>query len=196
MGRLLVALLVGLVGAAIIHIAVVFAIPDVAENNAWAHLSRLGEPLKPVLIEASGPPAEGDAASTADAGFSFLDPAFITLACRFSLADGPVRVFATAETGFWSASIYERNGDNLYSINARVALNGRFDLLIGTSSQIDAARIEGAVESDDSIPVKLPIEEGYVTLRALVDYESNRPYVDRFVRSTRCEQVFLDDAES
>lgn len=190
MVKVLVALLAALVGAAIIHIAVVFAIPAVAENNAWAHLSRLGEPLKPVLIEASAP---GD---SNDAGFAFLDPAFITAACRFSLGEGPVRVFATTETGFWSASIYERKGDNLYSINARVALNGRFDLLIGTPAQIDQARIEGAVESEDTIPVKLAITDGYVTLRALVDYESNRPYVDRFVRSMRCEPVVLLGEES
>ncbi len=59
MGRLLLALLVGLVGAAIVHIAVIFAIPTQAMNDSWSRLSRLGPLFSTVRIATvptDGPP--------------------------------------------------------------------------------------------------------------------------------------------
>jgi len=191
MGKLLLTLLIGLVGAAIVHIAVIFAIPREAENDAWSRLSRLGPLFATVLIPTV--PAEGaDPAPGAD--FVFVDPAFIDVACRFDLEGAPVRVQAAERTGFWSASIYARGGDNLYSISERVALEGRLDLLIGTRDQLDLARVEGTEEDDTAIPVELPAGDGYVTVRALVLADSERPFVDRFARSIACRRASPEES--
>lgn len=191
MGKLLLALLIGLVGAAIVHIGIIFSIPRQAENDAWSRLSRLGDLFAVVRIE-DRPPASGD--QPAAPAFAFIDPAFIDAACRFSLEDGPARITADERTGFWTASVYARNGDNLYSINERVALEGALDLLVGTREQLDLARVEGSELPDQTISVEMPTEEGYVMVRSLVDSDSERPFVDRFVRSIACRPATDEEA--
>ncbi|KQT54257.1 hypothetical protein ASG43_01135 [Aureimonas sp. Leaf454] len=198
MGKLFLSIVIGLVGALVVHIAVIFTIPRVAENNAWARLSRLGEPFRMVRIDAlrrqAPDPASLDVGSS-EQDFAFVDPAFITAGCRFSLAEGPVRVVAPDLTTFWSASIYSRPGDNLYSINDRSAVDGRFDLLIGTRDQLIEAG-SGSTERDEtSIPVEIAAVEGYVTLRVLVDEESERPGADAFLRSVVCEPALSPAAD-
>jgi uncharacterized membrane protein len=190
------ALAVGLVGAAIVHIAVVLLVPRMADNNAWGRLSRTGEMFTVARVEplregASGPAAQAEGSERQD--FAFIDPAFATVSCRFSLADGPVRLYADGETEFWSASIYSREGDNLYSINNRAAVDGLFDLLVGTSEQILEARADVDAAEDTAIPVAIPVEEGYLTLRALVREESARPLVDLFTRTVVCEPATAAD---
>jgi uncharacterized membrane protein len=192
MGKLFLAILVGLVGAGIVHIAVILSIPGQADNDAWSRLSRLGPEFATVRIGFAEP--EGDRASGSPAGFVFVDPAFIDIACRFSVEDGPVRLFSDDRTRFWTASIYARNGDNLYSISERVALEGRLDLLVGTAEQLDLARIEGSSSTIPTVPVAVAGEEGYLTVRALVAAESERPFVDRFARSVTCRPATAEEA--
>lgn len=191
MGRVLLAVAIGLVGAVIVHIAVIFAIPPLADNNAWGRLGRIAGMETVVRID-SQRQAPGEATLRGDGpgahDFAFIDPAFVTAACRFSLEEGPVRVSAPAATDFWSASIYSRQGDNLYSINDRSAVNGRFDLLLGTPEQLVDAQANSVSQDETAIPVGLGITEGYVTLRVLVDDETQRPAVDAFVQSLKCQR--------
>ena len=195
MGRVLLSLVIGLVGAAIVHIAVIFAIPILADNNAWGRLARIADMGAVVRID-SQPQATGEAQLRQDGlgphDFAFVDPAFVTVACRFSLADGPVRTTAPEATDFWSASIYSRQGDNLYSINDRSSVKGRFDLLLGTPEQLVDAEANSVSQEETAIPVGLDITEGYLTLRVLVDDQTQRPGVDAFVQSLRCQDVDAD----
>jgi uncharacterized membrane protein len=191
MGKLLLAIVAGLVGAALVHIAVIFVMPTLAENNAWGRLSALGGMYDVVRVEplrVAGPDRITAAAGSEQHDFAFVDPAFIAASCRFSLADGPVRLFAAqSQAPFWSASIYDRRGDNLYSINDRSAVAGTFDLLVGTRQQIIDAADELSLDRETtSIPVEVSLVEGYMTIRVLVDEESKRPSIDAFVRSLAC----------
>lgn len=186
MGRLFLALLIGIVGAAVVHIAVIFAIPRVAEDNAWGRLSRVGAVFEPVRV-----PTLGSDVGDMRAGFAFVDPSFLTYACRFSVAAGPVRLLADGQTSFWSASIYSRSGDNLYSTNRRVAPDGVFDLLVGSFDQLETIRLEGSLPGDNTVPVTVAVDELYLTLRAVVDDESERPFVEAFMDTLSCDQVPL-----
>lgn len=202
MGRLFLALLVGIVGALIVHIGVIFSMPRVAEDNAWARLVNVMPPFRPTIVATGG----SNALSPANAGasvaellpaprFGFMDPAFVTAACRFSVSEGPVLLGAQASSaGFWSASINARSGDNVYSINERLAPQGQLDLVVGTQAQLDAARLEGLLDEDGAIPVAVTANEFYLTLRALVESESRRPEVDSLVRSLSCEELVLEPA--
>ena len=198
MGRLILALMIGVVGAGLVHIAVIFTMPDVARRNGWSRLAELGKPDELVRVAAlDSQPDSVLASADAPAGdFAFVDPAFETAGCRFSLADGPVRMHALRkDPAFWSASIYNRRGDNLYSINDRSAVDNALDLLVGTKEQLlDKAAVEDAPETQ--IPVEVELSEGYMTIRVLVDEESKRPSVDAFVASMKCEQAPMDDAVS
>ncbi|BDA83677.1 DUF1254 domain-containing protein [Aureimonas sp. SA4125] len=192
MGKLILAVVIGLVGAAIVHIVVIFAIPLLAGNNAWGRLGRIAGMETVVRIDSQRQAGSGSGLRDDGPGahdFAFIDPAFVTAACRFSLEDGPVRVTAPAATEFWSASIYSRQGDNLYSINDRSAVKGRFDLLLGTPEQLVDAEANSVSQDETAIPVGLDLAEGYLTLRVLVGDETQRPGVDAFVRSLRCQKL-------
>ncbi|MCQ8781069.1 DUF1254 domain-containing protein [Mangrovibrevibacter kandeliae] len=133
---------------------------------------------------ANGPVAQAEGSALHD--FAFVDPAFVTVGCRFSVAEGPVRLTADGAVDFWSASVYSRRGDNVYSINDRSAVAGQFDLLVGTPEQLVDAQAASTDPGETVIPVEVDIDEGYLTLRALVDEESERPSVDAFMRSVTC----------
>ena len=95
------------------------------QHNAWGRFSGLGNPYDLVRVEPlrSAGRTDGVLPRPDRQAFAFVDPAFVTASCRFSLANGPVRISAEASpTTFWSASIYDRQGDNLYSINDRSAV--------------------------------------------------------------------------
>ena len=198
MGRLFLAVMIGVVGAGLIHIAVIFTMPDVARRNGWSRLADIGGPERVVRVEAlTANPDPALATAAPPAGeFAFVDPAFITAGCRFSLAGGPVRIHALQrDEAFWSASIYNRRGDNLYSINDRSAVDTAFDLMVGTREQlVDKSANEDAPATQ--IPVEVEMTEGYMTIRVLVDEESKRPGVDDFVTSIRCDPAPNDDALS
>lgn len=192
MAKVVLAVLIGLFGAAAVHIAVIFLIPQVADNNAWGRLSRIGPMYAVVGIDALRAPAAGPVAGSEGSrtqDFAFVDPGFLTASCRFSLADGPVRVSARERTSFWSASIYTREGDNVYSINDRSAVGGQFDLLIGQAEQLVAERATSADSGEVTIPVEVDLTEGFLTLRALVAEESQRPSVAGFLRSVTCARA-------
>ena len=189
MFRLTVALLTGLVGAAIVHIAVVFSMPWLASNNSWGRLARLGSLFAVVRIEPQRTSADGNAEASAASvqhEFAFVDPAFLTASCRFTLANGPVRLVSREAAGFWSASIYTRRGDNLYSINDRSAVGGKFDLLVGSPEQLIDTKATSPDPNETMIPVEFVEAEGYLTIRALVDEESMRPQAEAFLRDLEC----------
>ena len=188
MVRVLFAIIAGLIGAAAVHIVAIFAIPELAENNAWGRLARIAE----INLVARIDSLSGEAAASTDKpgvhDFAFIDPSFVTAACRFSLGEGPVRLLANGRIDFWSASIYSRSGDNLYSINDRSAVEGQLNLLVATPEQLTEAGTSDE-RDETAIPVGVDIDEGYLTLRILVDEESKRPEVDAFVRSLTCDPV-------
>ncbi|GGD93898.1 membrane protein [Aureimonas endophytica] len=190
MFKAVIALIVGLVGAAIVHIAVIFAMPWVASNNSWGRLARLGALFDVVRIDpqlTAPPEGVGPPAGSLRHEFPFVDPAFLTASCRFSLAEGPVRLRSDVSTSFWSASIYSRRGDNLYSINDRSAVGGRFDLLVGSADQLGDAKAASPDPNETTIPVEFSEGSGSLTIRALVDGESMQPEVEAFLRGLSCK---------
>ena len=77
MGKLALALLIGVVGAGLVHIAVIFTMPDVARRNAWGRLAELGK-LDDVVRVAALDSAPDSVLASADApagDFAFVDPA-------------------------------------------------------------------------------------------------------------------------
>lgn len=189
MFKVVVALLIGLVGAAIVHISVVFAMPWLASNNSWGRLSQLGPMFGVVRVDPQRTPVSGGDGGPVRREFAFVDPAFVTASCRFALEDGPVRLASDGSASFWSASIYTPRGDNVYSINDRSSVGGRFDLLVGSADQLVDTKATSPDPNETMIPVEFGEAEGYMTIRALVDDESLRPEADAFLRGLKCSTV-------
>lgn len=180
MRKLLYALIVGLVGAGIVHIVSLLLIPVVSDNDAWARLSSVTKPGAFTLVE----PQSQIASST-----RALDPNFVVGACQFSLQDGPIVLTSEGKTSFWSLSIYNKRGENLFSINDRITNNGVLDMVIATPLQFIEFQNDMPVELQNSVFAQADVQEGFVILRAFIANESERMRVRTFVENSVCEEL-------
>ena len=178
MGRLLYLLLVGVVGAGMVHIASLFLIPHVSESDAWSRLATLAEPETFAIIEPGSPIA---------ASMRVLDPRFMTAACRFSLRDGPVLLSGEGHPPFWSISIYNRHGENIFSLNDRIATDGILSIAVVTPLQMIELQNDMPTELSKSILAEADIDDGFVVLRAFVPDQSYKAGVRKFIAGAGCE---------
>ncbi|MFC4626089.1 hypothetical protein ACFO1V_12880 [Daeguia caeni] len=167
-------LLLGLVGAAIVHLAVIFLVPLYSDQNAWSRLETRGEPYVFQPIDRK------------DGLGSDKDPLLRAAACRFDLAGGPVRITTSVTVPFWSLSVYAPNGDNLYSINDDVFVQGKLDLII--ADPIGMARLRVSEQQGENRPVMIEkdLGEGMVILRTLLPDQSWSKTIAHFFESAAC----------
>lgn len=178
MRKLLHALAVGIVGAGIAHIVILLLVPSFSERDAWSRLAMVAGPNKVVRLDADigGTPV-----------VKALDPSFFEAACRFDLSEGVVRIDNAGKVPYWSASVYDRGGENIYSFNDRTATDGSLDFVVVTPAQMIELRKDLPPEFEKSIFVETPIDKGIVVVRAFVPDESWKPTVSRFLDGINCE---------
>ncbi len=180
MGKLLYALLMGVLGAGIVHIAVLFLLPLHTDRDAWSQLSELSEPYVATPI--------GQAQATTPLVRS-VDPLFAAVACRFDLADGVVHVEGHGRSPFWSMSVYDRNGQNIFSFNDRTAADGNIDFVVLTPLQTIEVRKELPERFVNAVFVEADIDEGIVMVRAFVPDHTWRPAVEAFLGGLSCTSL-------
>ncbi len=179
MVRFLYAALLGLVGAAVVHIAVLLLVPVYSERDAWSRLAEAGPAFQVVSLDRSGrnsPFAKG------------ANPLMATSACRFSLGTGVVHYFADGEVPFWSVSIYGRRGQNFYSFNDRTATDRKLDVVIASPVQMVELRKELPEEYASSVFVETDEREGIIVARTFVPDPTWNGLAGAFLNSAVCRQ--------
>lgn len=177
MGKLLRALLFGLVGAGIIHIAVVLLVPTYSDRNAWSRISAYGGDWQFHPVTAEGQPGTVPLA---------FDPLFGAAACRFDITDLPAHITGIGTLPYWSISVYNRQGENIYSINDRTAIADQLDLVVATPLQMIELNKSKPVAAEDSVLIEADMDEGFVVIRSFVPDESWKAQVDDFLKSASC----------
>ncbi len=167
----------GLLLGGIIHVAIVFLVPLYAANDAWAQMRQFGRDGQFHLL----PLPEAGAEPLAS-----LDPRMVQAVCRFSLADGPLRVQVTLPDEFWSVAVFDRRGRNVYSLNDRAADRSGIDLVVLTSVQMAQLRQNPPASLETAIVLELPIDEGLVLLRAFVPDDSTLPEAKAALSGASC----------
>ena len=94
---------------------------------------------------------------------------------------------AAGAVPYWSASVYDRAGKNLYSFNDRSARDKALDIVVLTPAQMLEVRKEVPEELGQSVFVESSEEEGVTVIRAFIPDESWGPSVDAFLDSLRCQ---------
>jgi uncharacterized membrane protein len=172
MPRLVHSLTLGLIGAVIVHIAILLLLPFHAQDDAWSRLEAAGGSWRFVPLERA-----------AAAG----DPMIAGLACRFDLADGPARIDAAGRVPYWSLSVYSRRGHNLYSLTDRTATDRRLDMVLLTPPQMIEMRRDMPEALAGAIFVEVADPLGIVALRVFRPDGTYAPIIDPFLDSARCE---------
>jgi uncharacterized membrane protein len=175
--RILHAILLGVVGATIVHIVVLFLMPMMSPRDAWSRLEADGD-LYAFVPYAAASPAAGPA--------GIADPYFNAVVCRFDLADGFVHVFRDGKVPYWSASVYDRSGQNIFSLNDRTAKNGVLDLVVVTPAQLVDIRKSPPPELESSVFVEAPIDEGMVVVRGFQPDETWRKQIGDYLAAIAC----------
>jgi len=178
MRRLLHAILLGLLGAGIVHIVVLLLVPEFSERDAWSRLAMASDLYRMTRLdaEAGGTPV-----------VKSVDPLFYAAACRFDLSEGMVRVKAPGNVPFWSVSVYDRSGHNIYSFNDHSATGRVLDSIVLTPAQMIEIRKELPEELQGAIFVEAPVDEGMFVIRSFVPDDSWKPIVSRFLEQSSCE---------
>ena len=176
MARLVYALLLGLVGAGIVHIVVLLLVPSYSQRDAWSTLAAQDRLYGLVRLD-----APGDAPLIGS-----IDPLFNAAACRFDLEDGVMRVWGEGAVPYWSISIYDRAGQNIFSFNDRSSSGGALDFVVASPVQMIELRNAMPVEFDRSVFVEADIGEGIVVMRAFAPDESWGPTVAAYLEGLAC----------
>jgi len=172
-------LILTFLGAVIVHICVLLLISTYAGSPIMARLETEGAAGQFFALAEDNPITLR------------LDPAFRLSACHFDLDDGPVHLTAQGDVPFWSLSLYDRDGSNLYSINSRVMTGGQLDLVVGQPIQMMDYRVNTTQTEGQggNILTQYDIRRGFVMLRAYSPSSDWEPYVAEFLRSARCAKI-------
>lgn len=176
-----------LVIAALTHLVSLLAIPAFAQRDAWAKLSTTGQPWAFTPVAAPG---------MTERVFDGLDPALRVAACRFDLREGALRVTADGKLPFWSVSIFDRKGRNVYSFNDRTAVNRQLFLVVVDPVQMAQLRTSPVDTMDQAVLIEALIEDGFVLIRALEHDPSWANRLATFFTSARCDRFDIVRTEN
>lgn len=170
--------LMGILGAAILHIVILLLLPEISSRNAWSRMADSADLYQPVQLRSARPNAPHD---------GNRDPLFRSIACRFDLTDGLLRMEASGSVPYWSASVYDRTGNNVYNFNDRNSRDKALDIVVLTPAQMLEVRKEVPEELGQSVFVETQSNEGIAVVRAFIPDESWGPAIEGFLDSLRCQ---------
>lgn len=169
--------ILGLVGAALLHIIIVLVLPQFTGRDAYTRVLGLLE-MDSFFSLTSTP---------GSTGLSNDDPYLRTAVCSFSIADGPARFLASGSVPFWSLAVFDSGSNEVFSMNDHTAVNGRLDLVVATPIQLVELRKAPPEALAQSIMVEMKEEDGYAVLRAMAPLDSFEDQVRNFLAESSCE---------
>jgi uncharacterized membrane protein len=176
LGRFVVATLCGLVLAGMVHIGAILAMPYFAEQDALSRLRATAASSNAEIIEANG-----------ESWLPTPDPAMAVGACAYNLEEGPLRVSARTRGLFQSISLHGRGGGVYYALTDKAAVRGALDLVVMTQRQLDQTlALEDEDEPSRDVRIVAPNRTGFVIVRVLAAYPSQRPEAAEAVRGVAC----------
>lgn len=177
--RILLPILTGLVGAALLHLTIILALPGFSERDAYSKVVGQGQPFQ---FHALGSRPDPDSLSKDD---PFLDVAV----CAFDLTEAPVRLSGGSGVPFWSLATFDAASNETFSINDRTSSGGGLDVIVATPVQAVALRKAMPASLMQPIIVEAREAQGYAVLRAAAPRKSFRKMASEFLAEADCSPV-------
>lgn len=177
--KLIYAIFVGLVGAALLHLIIILAMPHYSDRDAYSLAMRLSAENRFQLVgltENTRHMINGD---------PFMRHAI----CTYNIEEAPIRVSGFGVVPFWSVSVFDKASNEIFSMNERTSVRGQLDVVIADAAQLAAIRKSQPEELSQSILVEASRDEGYVVLRSMMPQPSFQQEAERFLRAANCQRV-------
>lgn len=175
--KLIHAIVVGLIGAAILHVVIIMALPAFSERNAYARIVAEG-PVGVFRPVSHDPAAQGALAPH--------NPFVDQVACAYDLENGPVIIDATGNADFWSFAVFDSTSSEVFSISDRSAEAGKLNAVLALPAQAAQLRKSFPERMARTILIEVAVETGYAVLRTVTPHESMRQQSLDFLKSARC----------
>lgn len=173
---------VGLVGAALVHVAIVLLLPQLSENDVWRQIEANSALNDPVRLDRYG--VDLVAART-------LDPMFGVIACRYDLDNGVFSMTAPASGDFWSVAVFDDLGHIVFSANDRIVASENLSLVVAAPLQIRVMQEAPREVFADSVMVEAKRDQGFAVLRIFRPDETYDPVVADFIERIDCSSTEL-----
>jgi uncharacterized membrane protein len=173
----LFAILTGLVGAVVLHIIIILALPSFTGLDAYTRLLDYDADNRFVVFDSKKD----------EVGFSNGDPYLRAAACVFSVDARPVHLMASGSVPFWSFVVYDSASNEVFSMNDRSAAGGELDAIIASPQQLAAIRKSDPDVISQSVLIEMPRPEGYIVLRTLAPAPSFDDAAKDFLSEAECD---------
>lgn len=173
------AVLTGLLGAALLHILIILVLPYNTGSDAWSKVVSIGEPFEFYALANQDNPTE----------LFNEDINIQTAVCPYDLEEGPVLIVADDPTTMWTFATYDTESNEVFSMSARSAINGEVNFLIVTKAQLLTLRREEPDLVNETIAIEVDDIEGYVILRSIVPSLSALAEARNFLTNASCARL-------
>jgi uncharacterized membrane protein len=163
--------------AGIVHLSTVLAMPQTAEQDAYARLVPL-TPVNTVVALAAPTPQS--------AIMPFMDPAFAEAVCRYDLSGGSLKLVAPVSQAYTSVTFYTRKSIAFYALNDRAAGRRTIELDLMTAEQHAALPEDEDVTAADRLIIDSPGTVGLIVLRALAPEPGLMPMARQALAGAKC----------
>ncbi|NTE85753.1 DUF1254 domain-containing protein [Agrobacterium rubi] len=177
--KLIFAIFVGLVGAAVLHLVILLSTPHFSNRDAYTRAVAEGAANLFHLLD--------DSREKTELGSG--DPFMRVAVCTFDISDKPVRLEAFGAVPFWSVAIFDSASNEIFSMNDRTSAGGELDILVANQVQLAAIRKAQPAALSQSILVEAAQNKGYAVLRTMVPQPSFVEEATRFLGEAKCAQT-------
>lgn len=177
--KLIYAVIVGLVGAALLHLIIILSIPHFSDRDAYSQALALKVENRFQLV--------GNSPKTTDMVNG--DPFIRSAVCTYDISEAPIRISGFGVVPFWSVAIFDDASNEIFSMNERTSVRGQLDVVLANGAQLASIRKEQPSELAQSILVEASRSQGYVVLRSMMPQPSFLQEAERFLRAAECQTL-------
>lgn len=177
--KTVIALLTGLIGAAVLHILIILVLPLYTGSDAWSKVINLG-PANEFHVLAN---------QENSTGLYNEDIHIQSAVCYYDLDDGPLQISTDRSSDMWTFGAFDTGANEIFSMSARSSIQGEVNFLIVNRAQILTLRSEEPDLVSRTIAIEGTDTQGYAVIRAIAPDFSQVTEARSFLSSASCAQL-------